>query len=252
MKISDRDKKIIVIILIAAVIALPYLFIISPTKDKQEIVEGEIATLDERLTYLEELNANKDFYLEETQKLNNERDGIIANYAEDIRQENIIMFLRGIELDEDLAIKMKTLSFAGNTTTPLVAGATDEAGNVISEEVNGISTQTSVAYECGYENMKLLLNHIKTYSDRMVLSAVDMTYNGETGKLEGMFVLDQYAITTPDRELEAAKIPAMDLGNDSIFGTYITNPELLAEMLEAEEGGAEGEETEETEETEEE
>lgn len=246
MKISDRDKKIIVIILIAAVIALPYLFIISPTKDKQEAIEGEIATLDERLTYLEELNANKEFYLKETQNLNNERDDIIANYAEDIRQENVIMFLRGIELDEDLAIKMKTLSFAGNTTTPLIAGATDEAGNVISEEVNGISTQTSVAYECGYENMKLLLDHIKTYSDRMVLSAVDMTYNSDTGNLEGMFVLDQYAITTADRELEAADIPDMGLGNDSIFGTYITNPELLEEM--EEENGAEGEETEESEE----
>ena len=62
MKISDRDKKIIVIIFIALVVALPYLFIIKPTNEKITGVEGEIATLQARYDELKALEEQRGFY----------------------------------------------------------------------------------------------------------------------------------------------------------------------------------------------
>lgn len=240
MKISDRDKKIIVIILIAAVVALPFLFVIKPTQEKEASLDTEIAELTERYEYLDGLNQQRGFYLSEIERLTNDRNDIIAGYAEGIRQENIIMFLRGLELN--IPVKMNALNFSNNTVTPILAGTTDENGTVTGA-VDAIQNQTSVAYVCEYESMKTFLDYILKYEERMVISAVNMNYDSGTGNISGSFVINQYAFTGDGRELAPAVIPSMEHGNESIFGTYISDEEL-AEKL-AEEEGEDSEESEE-------
>ena len=235
MKISNRDKKIILIVIILVVVALPYLFLIKPTNEKRVAVEGEIATLMERYNYLNELNQQRDFYISETARYETERADIIKDFAPGIRQENVIMFLRGLELD--IPVKMITLSFSGNAVTPIAAGTIDENGNVVGE-INGVKTQTSVAYNCKYEEIKEFVARIMENDERMVVSSLTMTYDDETGKIDGMFVLDQFAITGDGRVLPPAEIPEMDHGNESIFGTYISDPELWEKIQELEEAEA--------------
>ncbi len=229
MKFTDRDKKIVIIILIAIVIALPYLLLIKPTNEKTVALEGEITKLQERYDYLNELNQQREFYLSEIERYGNERATIIEGYAEGLRQENILMFLRGIEFD--IPVSMHTLTFGAHELTPIAAGTTDENGNVTGA-VNAYKTETAVVYSCDYENVKSFLEYILKYDERMVVSAIDIAYDDKTGKVSGMFVLDQFAITTDGRELAPANIPAMEHGNESIFGTYISDPELLKKLEE--------------------
>lgn len=238
MKISDRDKKLIVIIIIAIVIAGPYLLLIKPYNEKQATLETEIVTLQERYNYLCTLNEQRDFYLSEIERFKSEREVVISEYAGGIRQENTIMFLRNIELS--FPLQMTTLSFTGNVVTPIDAGVTDENGNVTGV-LNGVSTATSIAYTCDYENMKQFLDYILKYKERMVVSALDMTYDDSIGKITGIIVLEQYAFTGDGRELAPAVIPSMEHGNESIFGTYISDEELREKLAEE----AEDEETEE-------
>lgn len=241
MKISDRDKKIILIVAIALIVALPFLLIIKPTNEKREGLEAEIATLTTRRDELKVLYDQEEDFRKGIAKMNDEMVEVTKGYAEGIKTENTIMFLRGIELD--IPMYMETVSFAGTMVTPLNLGTVDETGNVVGA-VSGLKSQTSVAYICDYEAVKSLLDFIAKYPDRMVVSAINISYDGATGLYSGNFVLDQYAITGDDRELEPAKIPSMEHGNESIFGTYITDEELKEALLEAE-GGAEEGETEE-------
>ena len=227
MKISDRDKKLIIIILIAVVVALPYLLLIKPTNEKSLALDGEIATLQERYTYLDGLNQQRGFYLSEIERFAVEREEIISAYAEGLRQENTIMFLRDLEFS--IPVSMTALTFGGYEYTPIAAGVTGEDGTVTGA-VDAYKTQTSVAYVCEYENIKSFLDYILSYDERMVVSSVDITYDDKIGKISGMFVLDQFAITTDGRELAPAVIPAMDHGNESIFGTYISDPELAEQL----------------------
>ena len=62
MKVSDRDKKLILIVLIAVIVALPYLFVIKPYTQNRQALEAENATLQARLTELEAMNANRADY----------------------------------------------------------------------------------------------------------------------------------------------------------------------------------------------
>lgn len=244
MKISDRDKKIIVIIFIALVVALPYLLIIKPTNEKITGVEGEIANLQTRYDELKALEEQRGFYESEIVRMNKESDDIIASYAPGIRQENTIMFLRGLEFD--IPVTMNVVTFAGDTVTPINPGMTDENGNVTGV-INGIRSQTSVAYLCDYESIKSFLNYVLTSeennNERMVVSAIDIGYDDSIGKVTGTFVLDQFAVTSEERTLAPAVIPSMGHGNESIFGTYISDEALREELEGAEEGN--GEEAEE-------
>lgn len=239
MKISDRDKKIIVIIFIALVVALPYLLIIKPTNEKIVGVEGEIAKLQTRYDELKVMEEQRGFYEAEIVRMNKESDDIIASYAPGIRQENTIMFLRGLELN--IPVSMSTLSFSGNAVTPVLAGTTDENGNTTGA-VNAIKTQTAVGYVCDYINIKDFLAYIlaneEVNNERMVVSSIDIGYDSAVGKVSGSFVLDQFAVTGDGRELAPAVIPAMPHGNESVFGTYISD-EALREELEAENEDAE-------------
>lgn len=223
MKISDREKKIIVIIVILAVIALPFIFVIRPFNEKQKAIDITITELENRYAQLLELNENRDDYIREIAEYNKKRDDIIAGYAEGIRQENIIMFLRGLELK--IPVFMKTVSFTGNIVTPISAGYTQEDGTVTGA-IDAVKTQTTVAYNCKYSEIKTFLKEIMENSDRMVISVVDIKYDSATGKMEGLFVLDQFAITGEGRVLEDATIPSMEHGNECIFGTYISDPKV--------------------------
>ena len=236
MKISDRDKKLIVILLIAAVIALPYVFLIKPTGEKQAALEGEIATLQSRYDALCALNAQREFYLEEIDRLTAERETLIESYAPGIRQENIIMFLRDIELT--FPMDMSAIGFGYNMVTPISAETVDAEGNVIGA-IDAIKNQTTITYKCDYETIKKFLDFTLTNEYRMVVSSVTISYDPGTGKVGGAIILDQFAITGDGRVLPPADIPAMEHGNESIFGTYISD-EKLREQLEEE--NAEGEE----------
>lgn len=239
MKISDRDKKLIVIIIIAIVIAGPYLLLIKPYNEKQATLETEIVTLQERYDYLSSLNEQREFYLSEIERFKTEREVVIGEYAEGIRQENTMMFLRNVELS--FPLQMSTISFTGNVVTPIAAGTTDENGNVTGD-LNGVSTSTIVSYTCDYEVMKTFLKYIEDYKERMVVSALEMTYDDTIGKVVGSFVIEQYAFTGEGRELAPAVIPSMEHGNESIFGTYISDEALRKQLEEEAEEAEEAEE----------
>ena len=56
MKISDRDKKLILFVLLVAVIALPIFLFIRPKIDKIKEMEAELVSINERYNYLKELS----------------------------------------------------------------------------------------------------------------------------------------------------------------------------------------------------
>ena len=230
MKISDREKKIILIVAIALIVALPFLLIIKPTNEKTEGLEGEIAQSTTRRDELKVLYDQEQDFIDGIAKMNAEMEEITKGYAEGVKIENTIMFLRGIEFD--IPMFMETVSFAGTMMTPLSAGSVDENGNVTGA-ADGLKAQTSVVYVCDYEAVKSLLEFIAKYPDRMVIPSMSISYDGATGLYSGSFVLNQFAITGDGRELDEAKIPSMMHGNESIFGTYITDEELKAALEEA-------------------
>jgi len=97
MKLSDRDLKLLVLLLIAVVIACPILFVLRPYNTKIQETEASIAQLKERQSFLAKLNENRQFYNDSIVLLTEERTKIINNYATGLGDENVVMFLANME-----------------------------------------------------------------------------------------------------------------------------------------------------------
>ncbi len=225
MKLSDRDLKLLVVLLIAVVIACPIIFVLRPYNTKIEGVEAHISELKERQAFLAKLNENRQFYNDSIALLTDERNKIIEGYAMDLRDENNVIFLANTE--RQIPIAMKTLSFSYGEPTVISEATVDDNG----EYVDGLTAMTgysTIEYVTSYGSLKDFLKYILDNPNKMVITSISADQSDEDGSITGVFILNQYAVTGEGRELPPAKIPAMDHGVDNMFGI----PSGLAEEME--------------------
>lgn len=250
--ISDRDKKIIYVMLIAMIICLPYFFFIKNKKLEVEAARVEVQSLNERYAYLQELDANRDTYIKETKKMNEDRDKIIASFPADVEQANYTMFLLNTEYSS------LTVDADGNKywEHPLLFDSVKYGINeyipISNEEADtgftGIKYSSLVTYRTYYDGVKYVLKYLMDYKDPMTYSGFSIEFDDETGTCTGEIKLDQYAIEGPDRELAPVKIaPTVHKGNEEVgvFGPlkYVNLDEnAIAEDKPADDDAEEAEE----------
>ena len=221
MKIKDRDVKILLLLLIVAIVVLPYLLFIKPTNEKIDGLTAEIQTLSERQAYLQALDQNRDYYLKSIEVLNSARDELIANYPGGIKPENTIVFLRNLELTNPLS--MLVIAFGDVASIPVADAYVDQNGEE-HEALTALAQTNTINFACTYEEMKSMLAYFNNYEERMVVSAISMDKK-ETGLLEGTFVVNQYAVLGTGKELAPAKIPTVEHGVVDVFGNFIEGEE---------------------------
>lgn len=212
MKISDRDKLLILGILLIAIIALPIFLFIRPKNEKIKGMDGELVSLNERYNYLKELSEKQPFYESEIIRLNEERTNLINGFAKGLKQENTIMFLRGIE--KELPVKMSTETFGIYEETPVTDGAVNPETGAVEGDLTALKTSTVVSYSCEYPQFKKLLDYVFSNNDKMTISSITAAYNEDTAKLEGAFTFNEYAFIGSGREVETLPIPTLDRGHN--------------------------------------
>ena len=246
MKISDRDKKIILILVLACIIALPIVFVIKPCKEKTDALNGEIASLTERFNYLLGLKEQEGFFNDEIARLTKEREDVIASYAEGIREENTIMWLDNFE--QNIPLLMKSETYMDINETVITQDSVDEEGNV-HEGLMALDTKVAVGFLGTYGQIMEFLKNIENNDTKMNITGLDISYDKNTHILTGMVTIGQYAIAGDGRELPPAVIPKKEYGqNDTLFSyeEYRINPQDLLGYMEEDENAIE--ETEESEE----
>ncbi len=232
MKLSDRDLKLLVLLLLVAVIVCPIFFLIRPFNEKIADTNSHIEELKKREDFLAKLDANRAFYNSSIELLGNERAKIVQNFATGLIDENNVFFLADTE--EKVGIALTTLSFA--TTEPTLISE-DSYDPATGETIEGLTARTSlstVEYVCDYENMKDFLQYILDMdkkNQRMVLTSFSADQDDETGKMVGVFVLNQYAVTGEGRSLAPVSAENIPYGVDNVFGkpSGIAEEELVEE-----------------------
>lgn len=218
---SDRDKKIILFLLILMVTILPYVFYIKNTKVETETTLTRVQELQVRYDQLKEMDEKREFYEEEIVRMHKERDVIVASFPADVRSENYAMFLLQTEYSSELVLneetgKMEleypiifdTVTFGVNLETQIssdsvgIADAATDSAAPLDTEFVAISNLSAVTYNCYYDGMKYLLEYLMDYEDPMIYTSIDMTMDLDTGVVSGTMQLAQYAISGPDRTLD--------------------------------------------------
>ncbi len=235
MKLTSRDKKLLLLLAIVAVLFLPYFFVIQPLMEKNEKIISEITELQNQKSYLTDLKLNEAAYQQQTEELATETQNLLDMFPSELPQEASILFIDNTE--KKIPIKLHQVTFGEDVAAQITSTAEEEqidaveaeTGDVtddqviqevtdttsISDGLSGIYTETQFSFEAGYKEYKDFLNYIQTYSDRMVICNMTATYTIDA--VNGNFTMRQYAITGEDRPPVNVLEPNLMHGTTNVF-----------------------------------
>lgn len=228
MKLNNRDKKLLLILGIVLVFVVPMILGFKPLFEKTKDLKEKNKKLEARIDELQELYDKKEYYLTSIDEMKSTEKEILKGFDQGLAQENVIMFIRNQSLETPFVIK--TINFGAPLTNELRPVTFDEEG----KQTDGlvfIERQTTVEFNATYEQLKKFLDSILKQPEKMNLISVNAKYDDKTGRLEGAFILEQYAFENADPERVYTDIPIPSLGHGNvdkggIFGKFIEDEDI--------------------------
>ena len=188
MKLNDREKKLIFIVVGVILIALSY-FIgyrkISAANNKLDDKIEENRTL---YNNLKEMQAREKQYLEDTEYYTSEYNTLLGSFDTGYSQEYSIMFIDQIEKDTGAWVSQVSLAdtaalytFGAITSSnPMTQGAA-----VYTSDYVGYGTTLTLSYKTSYAGYKELIEYLNTYKFKCRIDSVNATYNADDDEVSG-------------------------------------------------------------------
>lgn len=252
-KLSMRDKKILLIFLGLAVFAIGYFCVFRPQIAKAEDLQAQNVPLREKLSQLKEIEENKDNYLSETAKYNDQVNNYLVMFPADIKEEDAILL--GKKMEDKLGISVASMDFSDTALIASLdqtnAGSTTENQQTLSEQANeptqeqineieGTTSQdnsertdmaasaedvslyrlqNTMAFNGSYANLKDMVDFLASEKQRLTIDSIDIAFSSATGELGGTVVVDMYAMTGTGQEYMTPTTSPVKTGNKNLFGT---------------------------------
>lgn len=237
MKLTEKDKKLLLILAIVAILCLPYFFVIQPLLDKNGQLVKDISELQSEVNYQKQLALRETEYEEKAQQMADKSSQILARFPSDLPQEVSILFMHNTE--QVIPLSLYQVSFGDDVAAQLTSDAdaeqidaaeaemgdqTDDAviqDNTQETKLAGgltaMQTETKLAFDAGYQQFKDFLKFILDYNDRMVITELEASYSAEMDKVDGSFTLAQYALKADSRNPVSVLEPNMTQGTTNVF-----------------------------------
>ncbi len=274
MKIRKSDINLFIIFLGAAIAVCSYFFVFNNFKEKKATLDGENAALQKEVDELQKLADNKQFYLDETARMNAEITDIMNHFPPGILVEDVLMDV--VRDEAEYSVFYTSVSVEGVQQVQVAAEALPqqdavEDGIELTEEIDGMeetgdavvatgglketvflyNTPITYGFKSTYRSIKDIIADIVKGNDRMNLQSVTISYDADTGCLQGTLVSNIYTMDGTGKYYELINIPGVQLGVDDLFksGTVLnintgSENEYLGDTNGEGEEGAEGEEGE--------
>lgn len=237
MKLTEKDKNLLLILAVIAAFCLPLVLLVQPAMNKCEALTHEISELQSRKSYLDQIVAAGSTYQEEAENIAVKKEELMNRFPSDIPQEASLLFMDNTE--KKIPISLYQVGFGEDVAMQMTSAPTQEAidqveadtGDVTDDSVyadttsqtavtsglTGISTSTDFSYTAGYEEFKEFLDYIENYNDRMVITSLTASYAMDMNQVNGNFTLIQYALKGEDRNPVSFLEPEMIQGTNNIF-----------------------------------
>ena len=219
LKISERDKKLLVVVLAVLIMALAYFFGFQNLSDQVDTLSTKKTTLETTQRDLKEKNNNKQKYVNDTMNYLKQYDNLLDRYAAGSTQPNSIDFFNKTESVtgtwvRSLALSPTTVLYKfGQVSSSNVNGSSSYSSNLV-----GYKSLISIAYEGDYSQWKNFIKYINTYANKSTIESLSASYNESTGTVSGAASIALYSIEGGDRKFTE---PSFDVqtGTGNIFSS---------------------------------
>ena len=217
LKVSERDKKLLIVLMAVLIMALAYFFGYSNLSAQVDELSTKKTSLETTKRDLKEKNDNKQKYINDTDKLSKACTVLIDKYDSTTSQPNAIEFFNKTEDVTGVWVKSLSLSPAtvlykfGQIASSNVNGTSSYSSNLV-----GYKSSINISYEGDYSQWKDFVKYINTYASKSTIDSLTATYNDSTGVVSGTASISLYAIQGGDRKATEPKFN-VKTGTDNIF-----------------------------------
>ena len=217
LKVSERDKKLLIVVMAVLIMALAYFFGYSNLSAQVDELSTKKTALETTKRDLKEKNNNKQKYINDTDKLSKACTVLIDKYDSTTSQPNAIEFFNKTEDVTGVWVKSLSLSPAtvlykfGQIASSNVNGTSSYSSNLV-----GYKSSINISYEGDYSQWKDFVKYINTYASKSTIDSLTATYNDSTGVVSGTASISLYAIQGGDRKATEPKFD-VKTGTDNIF-----------------------------------
>lgn len=217
LKVSERDKKLLIVVMAVLIMALAYFFGYSNLSAQVDELSIKKTSLETTKRDLKEKNNNKQKYINDTDKLSKACTVLIDKYDSTTSQPNAIEFFNKTEDVTGVWVKSLSLSPAtvlykfGQIASSNVNGTSSYSSNLV-----GYKSSINISYEGDYSQWKNFVKYINTYASKSTIDSLTATYNDSTGVVSGTASISLYAIQGGDRKATEPKFD-VKTGTDNIF-----------------------------------
>lgn len=255
---STRDKKIIIVLVGAVLLALSYFLVFQQAQEKKTQLESENATLKQKYDELSILATKVEDYKKEIVTMNDEIEKTLVHYPSYLQIEDTIMDV--VSLEEETKSRVSNLSVATPTAIDINTGAavdenvaatttTDNSTTTDGTTTDGTTTdgtttdgtatdgttttdqtsiqplyqlygvESTVVFEANNKGLKKLIELVAGADNRQKVASLTVAFNESKGILDGTLVYDAYFLYGIDKAYESPYIPSMPHGTKNVFGT---------------------------------
>lgn len=253
IKLSDSDKRLLVIFLAIIIVACSYFFIFTKSMSKSAEIEEQNDKDRATVQQMEAMEANLPNVRANIKALKKREADIIERYPADLKTEKVIGILQSIEDNSDdfhisnITFLMGSPMLAADTIADASAdsGTADtsssdtQAASTETADTQTADTQTSnggttvgtntsqvrgyyasigIQYEVSYAGLKKMIQYVNEYPDRMTITDFQSAYDSETGKLSGNMTINMYYMMNTGKEYIPPEFEGISKGVSNIFG----------------------------------
>lgn len=247
MKISKRDKMLLLIVGGLVVVLCAYYFVFLNFQEKTEALEAENVVLEDVIVRLKDLDKNREQYLADTEKYTEDNERIKDEFPAGMEEEDDILYIDGLEgtLSEFYASSVGMPSSVGyelaypavetisvdamlegtatvtNEETATEEGTTTDGATLTADSMYPSCqlwyVPVTTTYEVNYLSLKQLVKAITDDSDKKSVEDISVTYNEENGILSGTLTSNFYYLSGTDEVYSTPDVAGVPVGTSNPF-----------------------------------
>lgn len=243
-KLKERDKNVIIILIGLAIPLAVYLSVFTKWNKQTENFEAENSLLSQEVAHLQELMNNKEFYIAETDRMNQEMEEIKAQFPSEIHPEDEIFYAYNTETKYNVLTNGISMPYAEMVSvaqpvsemqaqpevvddgTEAVDGEAVDVENGAAEPAASSAASTIALYKAPitfeftitYSAAKDWIREIlEDKENKKSISNLSLNYEKQTGNIRGVMVVNMFSLTGTERTYESPSIPGIGVGTDNLF-----------------------------------
>lgn len=218
---SDRDKKLLIGLLIVAILGGSW-WLSGKIKTENEKYKTEYEELKVRYNDLETKNAYRATYQKDTETNTTLFNKVMSDFNTSLSQEQTLLFFTAVEKNTGVWLSQTSLNTVSQVYTFGKLGSSNPSkrGQKVYDTDNiGITTTSNVSYQCTYEQLKEVLTYLREQGKKVTINSMSYSYASATDTVSGTMELAFYAIVGSDRPAMDTDIKDVYIGTENIFNS---------------------------------